>query len=186
MSFDPRSDFLAAASWVGDLISATTPDQLDLPTPDEGWTVRDLLGHIVHVQFAASTVIAPDKALPAPEPTDATWSQVYQAGLSHLRTLFDEPGMLDRKTTTFFGEMTAGDFIARFVSEVLVHGWDLAKATGQNPEGPADMAERTLQAVRAATPAEGRNPKVFAAPVDPPAGAGPTTQLAAWLGRQQA
>jgi len=185
MSTDPRTDFLQVASWLGDLISATTVDQLDWPTPDEGWTVRDLLGHIVHVESTVSTVVDPDSPMPVIEPTDTTWPEVFEAGLNHIRTIFNEPGVLERTATTFFGPMPVGDFIARFLSEFLVHGWDLAKATGQNPEGPADVAERTFEAAKVSNPAEGRNPKAFAAPVEPPAGAGPTTKLAAWLGRSQ-
>ena len=185
MSIDPRTDFLAVADWVGDLISATTVDQLGLPTPDEGWTVRDLLGHIVHVESTVANVVDPGNPLPVVEATDTTWSEVYQTGLAHIRTVFDEPGAMERTATTFFGPMPAGDFVARFTSEFLVHGWDLAKATGQDPEAPAEVAERTYQAALINNPAEGRNPKAFAAPVEPPAGAGPTTKLAAWQGRTQ-
>ena len=185
MSSDPRTDFLQVASWVGDLISATTVDQLGLPTPDAGWTVRDLLAHIVHVESTVSTVVDPGNPVSAAEPTDTTWAEVYEAGLSHIATVFNEPGILEKTTTTFFGEMPAGDFITRFTPEILVHGWDLAKATGQDLEGPSEVAERTLKTALVSNPAEGRNPKAFAAPVEPPAGAGPTTQLAAWLGRTQ-
>lgn len=184
MPSDPRTDFLAAASWVNGLVRATKPDQLDLPTPDQGWTVRDLLGHIVKMESVVPMVIAPDEAPLALEPTDATWAEVYEAGLDHIRTIFAEPDLLDRPTTTFFGPMPAGEFIARFISEFLVHGWDLAVSTGLNPEGPTDIAERTFQMSQALTPAEGRNPQAFAAPVEPPATAGPTTKLAAWLGHQ--
>jgi len=184
-TFDPRTDFLAAASWVGELISVTTVDQLGLPTPDEGWTVRDLLEHIVHIESTVSKVVNPDKPVPSSDPTDTTWATVYETGLNHIRALLDEPGILDQTRTTFFGEMTAGEFVTRFLSEFLVHGWDLAKATGQNVEGPADLSERVYQAAVVSNPAERRNPKAFGAPVEPPAEAGPTTKLAAWLGRKQ-
>ena len=181
--FDPRAAFLAIGGWVGQLIAGTRPDQLDLPTPDDGWTARDLLKHIVQVEAGMCGLIAPDSPMPATEPTDETFSQVYQARLDHITKAFDEPGILERPTKGFFGELPAADVIGRFCPEFLVHGWDLAKATGQDPEGPKETSERILEASRTAIPESGRNPKAFGAPQTPPAGAGPTTKLAAWLGR---
>ena len=67
--------------------------------------------------------------------------------------------------------------------ELLVHGWDLARATGQPPRFPDGLAEQELAFSRRALadiPAE-RNP--FGQPQPAPADAAAIDQLAALLGR---
>ena len=43
---------------------------------------------------------------------------------------------------TSFGEMPGGQFITVPITDMIVHAWDLAKATGQNTTLDAGLAER--------------------------------------------
>ena len=42
-----RRDYFGALEWVGGLMRATTPDQMDAPTPCEEFTARELMGHLI-------------------------------------------------------------------------------------------------------------------------------------------
>ncbi len=67
--------------------------------------------------------------------------------------------------------------------ENVVHGWDLAVATGQAAEAPAGLAEPLLALMSGVMPAQ-RPPFVpFADAVTPRPDAGPTERLANWMGR---
>jgi len=66
--------------------------------------------------------------------------------------------------------------------EVAVHGWDIALACGRPEPIPVPLAVRLLQLSPLLVPAAGRAP-LFAEPVPVPAAAGPSDQLAAFLGR---
>src|SRR5437660_1207987 len=66
--------------------------------------------------------------------------------------------------------------------EVAVHGWDISRACGQRQPIPAALATSLLVIAPALVPCTGRHP-LFAAPVTPPATAGPSDRLAAFLGR---
>jgi len=66
--------------------------------------------------------------------------------------------------------------------EVAMHGWDIALACGRPEPIPVPLAARLLQLGPLLVPTAGRAP-LFAEPVPVPAAAGPSDQLAAFLGR---
>ena len=69
------------------------------------------------------------------------------------------------------------------ITEALVHGWDLARASGQRAQFPEDVAGLALEFTRAMLPAvpAGRSP--FGSPKPAPDGAPAIERLAALLGR---
>jgi len=66
--------------------------------------------------------------------------------------------------------------------EAAVHGWDISRACGQRQPIPRTLATGLLAIAPLLVPRAGRHP-LFAAPVTVPATAGPSDQLAAFLGR---
>lgn len=170
---------------LGQVASRITPDDLDSRTPCANFTVRGVLGHMIGgaTQFAAAF----RGESPADVPADAAEGPdvVARAGnaLADLMTAIRSPGALDRTVAAPFGE-TPGDAFARFVVlDGLVHGWDLATATGQTYE-PSDMLVAEVDAyARQAIAPPMRDGDTFAAVVEPPAGATPIEQLAAFTGR---
>ena len=77
------------------------------------------------------------------------------------------------------GEIYAGH---RFI-DVLIHGWDLAKATGQDTTLPGDLVQACIEVV---TPQEEllAGSGAFGTDVQAPSGADAQTQLLAMLGRR--
>ena len=64
--------------------------------------------------------------------------------------------------------------------DTVVHGWDLAKATGQDAEMPPDVAEAAL----AFTTKAMKDRRIgFGDPVPVPDDASVTDRLVGWLGR---
>jgi uncharacterized protein (TIGR03086 family) len=84
-----------------------------------------------------------------------------------------------------WGQVPGRGALSGYVQEVLTHGWDLAKATGQPVEGDPELAEFALTFAHRALPPDGpRGADIpFGAPTTAPEGSGPYTQLATYLGR---
>ena len=171
---------------LGRVASGITPDDLDAPTPCTSFTVHGVLGHMIGgaTQFAAAFRGEPPPDAPA-EVADGP-AVVAQAGaaLAALMAAIRSPGALDRTVATPFGAMP-GDAFARFVVlDGLVHGWDIATATGQAYE-PSDplVAEVDAFARQTIAPAM-RDGDTFAVAVEPAASATPIERLAAFTGRR--
>ena len=170
---------------LGRVASGITPDDLDSPTPCANFTVRGVLGHMIEgaTQFAAAFrgESPPDVPADVAEGPDVVARAGH--GLAGLLGAIRSPGALDRTVAAPFGEMP-GDAFARFVVlDGLVHGWDLATATGQTYE-PSDMlvAEVDAFARQAIAPAM-RDGDTFAEAVEPPDGATSIERLVAFTGR---
>ncbi len=161
------------------VVSGITPDQLDARTPCAGFDVRGVLEHMVGgaTAFAAAfRGIDPDP----PDMSDVLAG--FGPALTQLADSITQPGALERTIQAPFGEVP-GETFARFVVlDGLVHGWDLATATGQSYEPTAALvAEVEAFAQEALAPL--RDGDTFAAPVEPPASATPIDRLAAFTGR---
>jgi uncharacterized protein (TIGR03086 family) len=171
---------------LGQVASGIRADDLDAPTPCSDFRVRDVLGHMIGgaTQFAAAFrgETAPDVPADVADGPDV----VARAGsaLAGLMDAIRSPGALDRTVAAPFGSMP-GDAFARFVVlDGLVHGWDMATATGQSYEPSAALvAEVDAFAHQAIAPGM-RDGDTFAAATDPPAGATPIERLAAFTGRR--
>ncbi|MFI5931141.1 TIGR03086 family metal-binding protein [Actinoplanes sp. NPDC051494] len=104
------------------VVRAVTPDQLDLPTPCGDFTVRTLLEHMLGTAaYLASAVGA--------EADSGSLEERYAA----LTEAYSEPSAWEGEIT--MGEappMPAPMIGAMALAEVLLHGWDLAQATGRS------------------------------------------------------
>jgi uncharacterized protein (TIGR03086 family) len=163
------------------LVASVTEEQLEAPTPCGHFDVRQVFEHMLG---GATLFAAAFRGTPPPGgdlPRDVL--AALPAALEGLRDALRTPGALDRTIVAPFGEVR-GEMFARFVAlDGLVHGWDIATATGQ----PYDPPEEVVAAVDAfAHQAIGeamRDGDTFAAAMEPPAGASPLVRLVAFTGR---
>jgi uncharacterized protein (TIGR03086 family) len=78
-----------------------------------------------------------------------------------------------------------GEAFARLVvMDGLVHGWDIATATGQTYDPPAAVVAEVDAFTRQAISNDMRDGDTFAAAVEPPADASTLVKLVAFTGRQ--
>jgi uncharacterized protein (TIGR03086 family) len=183
MTEDLTELYLAAVADIDRTIAAVTPDQLAAPTPCDGWDVRTLLNHLVggNAFFLA-------RATGTPNPSrdqdfigeDALGA--FRASAARLTEAFGEEGFAARPVSTPFGEGVGAVLVSMRINEFLLHGWDVAVATGQprdfDPRVVA-FAERALHA-RQIPRGEGA---MFGEQQPAPEGASPLDSLAAFTGR---
>jgi uncharacterized protein (TIGR03086 family) len=145
VSIEPATDR------VSELIRRLPDGKLDAPTPSD-YTVGELLDHIQSFARAFSAAASksddPTTAGPPPEPDAARlgdgWRDHIPQLLAALADAWDEP--LAWTGTTKVGGMEMPGQAAGVIAldEVVLHGWDLAVATGQPYEVPHHLLEALL------------------------------------------
>jgi uncharacterized protein (TIGR03086 family) len=130
-------DLTTAANHVSSVVANVTDEQLTAPTPCPDYTVGDLLDHIAGLSLAFRW--AADKDGPpdaAPAPGDASrltpdWRASIPAALDALAGAWRSPDAWTGMTRA--GGLDLPAEVAGLVAldELVLHGWDLAIATGQ-------------------------------------------------------
>ncbi|MDH6703814.1 uncharacterized protein (TIGR03086 family) [Kitasatospora sp. MAA19] len=120
-----------------EVVDAVRPDQLDLPTPCAGWTLRRLMEHIVgqHQGFAAAARGAgPDPALFADAPVGDDPAGAFRRTGAELTAGFREAVAADRALwlpeIRDGGPFPLAQAVGFHLLDTLVHGWDVAAALG--------------------------------------------------------
>lgn len=124
------------------VVQAVSPSGWDAPSPCEGWTARDVVGHIVQTQremLHGHGVELGDAPNLDPDPASA-WSDHTQRVLDVLQ---DET-LVGRAYDGHFGPTTVGATVEQFyVWDMYVHRWDLARAAHL----PAELTDAELDRV---------------------------------------
>jgi uncharacterized protein (TIGR03086 family) len=183
--------FERAVTSTAEIVKAVPGGQLDAPTPCTEWDVRALLNHITGTLWLAEGLLGDQPprypmapgGLPPADLAGADPAAAYaEAAAAALAAAAGDA--LTRVHVTPLGEMP-GPVLAGFTTlDILVHGWDLAVATGQ----PADLDGRLAAHVlgfagQSLATAESRGGRI--GPAVPVAADAPVTQrLVAFLGRR--
>ncbi|MGW6743550.1 TIGR03086 family metal-binding protein [Streptomyces sp. NPDC055025] len=163
---------------VAGLVGGISEEQLTGPTPCPAYTVRELLGHLTGLTVAfrdaarkelgPTTDTPPDSALPVP-PDD--WREVLPRQLDEMAEAWRAPGAWQGGTRVGGVELPGEVTAVVGLNEVLVHGWDLARSTGQEyaPDEAGLRVSYTMLAAAAASARSGPGPDgLFGPPVELP------------------
>jgi len=180
----------AVASTAG-IVETVRPDQAGAPTPCTEWDVRDLLNHIIGTLWLSEALLSdhaprhpmapgglPGTDLAGPDPAGA-----YAEASAAALTAASAGDSLTRVHPTPLGDMP-GPALAGFTTlDLLVHGWDVAKATGQPAAQDGALAGHVLAFAEQAITPGFRAPRI--GPAVPVAADAPVTdRLVGFLGRQ--
>ncbi len=170
-----------------DQVARIRPDQWSGPTPCADWTVRDLVNHLVY-EDRWSVPLINGASLgsvgnrfegdllgddPVQAARDATADSVAAVSA---------PGALSGAVELSFGVTPAEEYVRQLLADHVVHGWDLAVATG----GDRDLDDDLVREVAEWFPANEaayRSGGAIAEAVEVPTDAPPRDQLIAAFGR---
>jgi uncharacterized protein (TIGR03086 family) len=134
-------------------VVGTGDDQWALPTPCDGWNVRELLNHIVAgnlwaAELANGRTIADvgsdlDGDMLGADPVGA-----YDASAKAAAAAFESPGALDAPCAVSYGPVPGSVYAGHRFIDVLIHGWDLAAATGQSTDLDPHLVDGCWKVVR--------------------------------------
>jgi uncharacterized protein (TIGR03086 family) len=138
---NPIEMYEASVKQAQKVIRGVKPNQLAQPTPCSYWTVQGLMAHMATGPSQLSAFL--ESGTPPTPGTLAKESslQAFDAATAKALTAAKAPGALARQCKTPGGEMTGAQFIMVVASDLCIHAWDLAKATGQDAKLDPKLAE---------------------------------------------
>jgi uncharacterized protein (TIGR03086 family) len=180
---DTRIDIDAAADEVVRLLDGVTDEQLNDPTPCGGYSVATLLDHFMGLSLAftwAARKSAPPADGSAPRPGQATadhldpaWRDLLPGRLADLAKAWREPSAWEGLTEVAGVRMPAPLMAVVALDELVLHGWDLARSTGQSftctPANTAAVLDFTHASAQPDRARDGLFGPVVDVPVDAPA-----------------
>jgi uncharacterized protein (TIGR03086 family) len=183
--------FEGAVASTAENVKRVRADQFGAPTPCREWDVRDLLNHIIGTLWLGEALLRdrPSRYAMAPgglpaadlagDDPAAAYAKASAAALAAAAT----GDTLTRMHTTPLGDMPGPGLAGWTTLDMLVHGWDLARATGQAAELDDTVAAHVLAFAEQAITPDLRAPRLGPA-VPVPAGSPLTSRLVAFLGRR--
>jgi uncharacterized protein (TIGR03086 family) len=179
--------FQRAQAQFTDRVDAVAPDQWDdesLP----GWTVADLVAHLVSEQLWVPPLLAGEPVLEGRFPEETAdllgadpftgWESAADDALS----AFAEDDALVRTVHLSRGPTPATEYIFEMTADLTVHAWDLARAIGGDTTLDGELVTAALVYAER-LPADGI-PGIIDPPLDVSAAADPQTRLLARFGRK--
>jgi uncharacterized protein (TIGR03086 family) len=133
-------------------IAGVGAEQWDAPSTCEGWTVRELVSHIVGGNYWAAELTA---GLTIEEVGDRLDGDLL--GTDPMRAFDDSaivsaaafraPGAMETMCAVSYGPVPGEIYCGHRLIDVLVHGWDVAVSTGQDATLDAALVDAALEVV---------------------------------------
>ena len=176
MDSDLLDLYRQASDWAVDKVAGAA-QSLDATTPCDDWDVRTLMNHMLDTQrYFVKAARGEDATPPLGSPPDTVSDDPvadFQAARSDVLATFQEPGVIEK----------TGPMLGIAFSDQLLHGWDLARATGQDATMPEPLPEAAYEMIHGRFTDDQRK-GVFKPAVAVPATASAQDRLLAYTGRR--
>ncbi|MFB6393776.1 TIGR03086 family metal-binding protein [Polymorphospora lycopeni] len=146
---DPRQLHQDAAGLFADLVAGVAPRQWTGPTGCPDWDVRGLVNHVVNGNLRFLAIVT---NRPVPDRDEFVLGEnplaAFRGTLAPLVAEFARDGVLTGEFVTPGGPEPGRQLVQTRFIELLVHGWDLARATGQDTELDPALCRACLDILR--------------------------------------
>ncbi len=128
-----------ALDQTGRIVARIKPGQWQADTPCDDWDVRALLNHLVAGNLWAAELGAGATIEHVGDRLDgdmlgADPAASYGTSAAAAAATFRRPGAMDTPCAVSYGPVPGAVYAGHRFLDVFVHGWDIAVATGQDPE----------------------------------------------------
>jgi uncharacterized protein (TIGR03086 family) len=174
----------------GRIVGGVHDDQLRDPTPCTEWNVAVLTNHLIGGTYGFAAAAAGQDVDFEAEPPDFSSMDrkaAWEEGAKSVRAALHDAIAAGRSLTLPIGTLPAAQAMGVSYIDLVVHGWDLAKATAQDATIPDELAIAAYEMMKDAVAPEMRQPgpmAVFGKEIPVPESASPTDKLVAFLGRK--
>lgn len=136
----PADHYRELAHKFTDRIEAVPDDRWGNPSPCEGWTARDVVRHVVDTQRDIVTVVGLE--LERGPSVDDDPLGAWLTTRDSMQKILDDPARGGREYDGHFGRTTLAQTVDGFhCFDLVIHGWDLARATGTDETIPPSDLE---------------------------------------------
>jgi len=166
-----------------DRVRGVPADAWDNPSPCEGWSARDVVGHLtewISAFFGAQGVDFPP--LPSVEDDPVT---AWETVCATIHAALADPALAAKPVETPFSTQSFAETVDMIVTgDVFTHTWDLARATGQDDTLDPDQLQRMIAGIGAMPDEVLRADGMFGPPIDVADDADDQTRFLAYVGRR--
>src|SRR5687767_13288304 len=142
-------------------LRAVTDDDWEKPTPCEGWTVRDLVHHVVGANRMAPLLLAgkPTEeaviAMVGPEVLGDDPVSAFVTSADEQEAAFRQPGAFEATCHHPSGDIPGEMLFGFRVSDMTLHAWDLARAIGADETLDPELVQLLWERMEPLGPALG-------------------------------
>ncbi|WP_109471725.1 TIGR03086 family metal-binding protein [Ornithinimicrobium cavernae] len=184
-------DLGPAAAAVSDVVRGVRDDQLAAPTPCPRYAVGDVLQHLDGLAEAFAMAARKETSPDGPGPSGdaallpADWRERIPQRLTALAEAWRDPSAWTGPTAAGGVELDGATAGLVALDELVVHGWDLARGTGQDyaPDEASIAGARAFVALFSGPGTEDMRGDAFGPELAAPEGATPLEELLAMTGR---
>lgn len=143
----------AALGSTREFVVGVGDDQWALPTPCGDWSVRELVNHIVAgnlwaAELATGRTIDEVGSRLDGDMLGADPVAAYDGSAEAAAAAFEAPGALDAPCAVSYGPVPGSVYAGHRLLDVLIHGWDVAAATGQSRDLDPRLVDGCWEVVR--------------------------------------
>ena len=168
------------------IIAGVKSDQWADDTPCDEWNVRDVINHLTNENLWVPDMVA---GRTIEEVGDAYDGDVlgddpaghYASTATKADEAFEQPGALTRDIPVSYGPVPGEVYAGHHFLDTVIHGWDIAKATGQDTTIDPELVDFLI--VLLAPQLEMLKKSGAFKVIDVPDDAEPQTRLLAMVGR---
>ncbi|HEX9834047.1 MAG TPA: TIGR03086 family metal-binding protein [Mycobacterium sp.] len=178
---DPVSLYRTATDHAIAVMNAVKPGHLESPTPCTEWTVAQLIDHLVGgTEYLLSAAEGR-----APEQPAAATADDFQRSVADVLTALQLPGAMERNCISPLGfEWPVSQAVAGTFMDVLIHTWDLARATGQDEKLDPELVDACAAMFLPEMPERGRAAGIISPAIEVGDDASAQDRLLAAMGRR--
>src|SRR5579859_8152546 len=142
----------AAAAEAARVVAGVPGHPMDAPTPCDDWDLRTLVNHVIlwtaysaerraHGESVAEELMSKDFT------ADPGFAQDYEKQINKAVQAWSDPQAWARDLNVMGSSTPAADIAAMLIMETVLHGWDIARATGQEYRADDALAQALLETV---------------------------------------
>jgi uncharacterized protein (TIGR03086 family) len=167
--------YRGASEWAAAKVAGAK--DLDAATPCDDWKLRDLLNHMLDTQsYFVGAAKGEDVSPPGPTPPDRLSDDPladFDRGREELLEVYGQEGVVEK----------TGPALGIAFADQLLHGWDVARSTGQDTRMPDGLAQAAFDTIHGQFTEEQRK-GVFKPELPVGDDATPQDRLLAYTGRE--
>jgi uncharacterized protein (TIGR03086 family) len=178
----------SASAQFSTVVAGITGDQWDEPTPCSLWSVRDLLAHNVVENLWVPALMAGETVASVGDRFDgdvlgARPSRAWAATVDSANAAMEDEGAMERIVHLSFGDLPGAEYAKQRIVDLVVHAWDLARATGRPEVLDGDSVHACLGWGEEWKPMLGAMGDYFDPPIESAPDADPQTRMLNLFGR---